>query len=857
MDYSCFNAVIDKLHNNNIVNNELSIRSIHFYSFLQLNVLESTVLPCPLCEEEDRYKKLRDASSLDCIKEYFFKKEMPYFEKLSREKLLECDFSYQPFQKKKSSTLLQSAIIHFLNKAIALNHNSIQCFHKTTLPTWNLNGNYKSYINFNGFVEAFRNFIIFEQEHKQCCFEFEKDSKMIVVINELKFKSNLIKVLSGQFCKKYRGIYITIFYWVLCELIAATRTILGQHYNYDGQYAVLTEVENLKNLTDFSILINSSFSAANEVDDFIDKTNYLRLIIKYASSLNIAYLLHKDFIASICKFINDIEAIKPQIQSKYESIEDKSEREELQRKFTENLYVFEDFKVFCAAHISRSLSDNQQRAIRFEQNLNDLYVDESLADKTFLELLLLENTNIIRQTLIKAKNEKLLKKENSLLDDYRKFNTNRDKDLMFEKIKLANELQKSLNDDNPNDGEYFENEEKDNLKKIAKIVGCNIEKGGGILLYKYQNVDKEKIETGNYCVIGKCGNDTSLADYFGLNTVSNNYTTEFLEGINYFTETTDNVKYYWTSYALHKQNEKWIGQNNESQITINDKIIDYNDFSDIKLLTDNANRLLFIRISSYNEKELRGEAVFVFYDKNIEEYDSIHDTRFIHVLRNDISVYLKNKYDNDTFKAWVEERKFLNAPDHNYYNILSDLKEYRNDNSKFEFLYTLLMVKKEIYEILKTKSIKPDTNEIMKFNLNDKINNYCSNMFLKNKIPKITGDTPIIRFHEPLFRHIMYEYLRNARKGSKYSDIIISILDNNHEYKITIQNKHIFVKEDNYLLEQKERLQKYGYADSSKIKGLYLNSLLLEAIGCPRPSIIIELNNDITTFIVTFILKNL
>jgi hypothetical protein len=620
MDYSCFNAVIDKLQNNNNNSNKDNATNLtHFYSFLQLNVLESTVLPCPLCEEEEKYKELRDVASLDCIKEYFFKKEMPYFEEISRKKLLECDFSYQPFQKKKSSTLLQAAIIHFLNKAVALNHPSIQCLQKTTLPDWSNCNDYKEYINFNKFISNFREFII---EQKQCCLDEN-------VVNDLKFQSNLIKVLSGQFCKKYRGIYIAIFYWVLCELITAARTILGKDYDkYDGEYDILTKSENLNNLTDFTILTDNSFSDAGKIDDFIDKTNYLRLLIKYASSLNIAYLLHKDFLSAINKFVDRIRIyeIKNKIQSRIESPENTSKKEELNRKYTENQYAFEDFKVFCAAHISRSLYENQQRAIKFEQNLNELYNDTTITDKTFLELLLLENTSIIRQTLRKIEDENELQKNNSILDDYYKFNKGRNENNMFEKICLANKLQRDLKKDNLNDGNhtYTENEEKDNLEKIAKIVGCNIENGGGILLYKYQNIDKEQInKTENYCVIGKCGGDSSLASYFEDNAESNSFTANFLEGITYLSESNDDnkndnkPKYKWTSYALHKKDNEWTGQSSETEIIDdNNQQQKYSDFSDIQMLTNKANRILFIRISSYDNKILQGEAVFVFYQGN-------------------------------------------------------------------------------------------------------------------------------------------------------------------------------------------------------------------------------------------------
>ena len=782
MDYTCFNAVYEQLQSNN--GND---GALHFYSFLQLNVLESTVLPCPLCEERDKYKELLETVSLDCIKEYFFKKEMLYFKKTSKEELLEGDLSYQPFQKKKSSTLLQAAIIHFLNKAVALEEDSpIKCLQKTKLPNWSDSNNYMEYINFKKFVEDFRKFIN-DQEPKQCCLDEN-------VINDLKFKSNLIKVLSGQFCKKYRGIYITVFYWVLCELIAAARTILGKEHEdkYVGEYDILTRKENLDNLTDFTILTDdASLSTANEIDDFIDKTHYLRLLIKYASSLNIAYLLHSDFLAAINKLVNTKYAKMEQIISEHPL--DTLEQGKLFKKYTDNRSVFENFKVFCAAHISRSLYENQQRAIKFEQNINELYKNTTETDKTFLELLLLENTSIIRQTLKKIKNEKEL--NDSLLDDYRKFNISRidrNENEMLEKIRLANELQNDLNKDNPNDGKYAENEEEDILKKTAKIVGCNIENGSGILLYKYQNISKEQIgKTENYCVIGKWGSDTSLSDYFEENAEPNSFTANFLEGITYLQESNNNVKYLLTSYALHKEGNEWKGQNGETKRSVGGSEQEYLNFSDIKKLLNVANRILFIRISSYHDevlqgkptKKLKGEAVFVFYDNDadIKGHDSVHDTRFIHVLRNDISRYLKNKYDNDTFKACIEERNktlYAITLKHglgtyesaiNYY--LGDVPESENK----EYLKTTIdYLLNKTHLAYTASTLSPD--DLSDFTLNDIIQE-MNNKWLK-----------ILSFH-----HDKFDFYDTDAEVKNHVKLIDNVADTDKQ--IPFKSKMMFIKE--------------------------------------------------------------
>jgi CRISPR/Cas system-associated endonuclease/helicase Cas3 len=160
-------------------------------------------------------------------------------------------------------------------------------------------------------------------------------------------------------------------------------------------------------------------------------------------------------------------------------------------------YSFENFKLFCAAHIIRSLHKNEQRAIKFEKRLTKLYNTQKTEniDISFFELLILENTGIIRQTLDNLKNESetfKLKEDDSRLTDFyafRKANIlNEEKKDSLKKIEAAYEIQKKIknykknSEDKPTD---FNNdmEINDIVKHITEIVGCNIETGGGILLY--------------------------------------------------------------------------------------------------------------------------------------------------------------------------------------------------------------------------------------------------------------------------------------------------------------------------------------------------------------------------------------
>lgn len=346
-------------------------------------------MPCPLCDEEEKYKKLLKDTSLDCVKQYFVNKELPYFKEVEKGNLIEGKLPDVPLNKNHNSTLLKVTLIHFLNKAFAENEECIKHLKIKKLPDFSDRNNYQDYLDFNRFAKDFRQYI---KQHNQC--NLDDTDTGTSIINDWKFKANLIKVLSAQSLKKYRGVYIAVFYWVLCELIVAIRAILGneKYEDYRGQYNILTQLENIGMLTDFSVLTKSLLTDA-DIDKYIDAVNYVRLLIKYASSLDIAYLLHQDFIAAINKLCmsfseSDIEKLEEKIKKHHKSLLD---------KWNEMRYSFENFKLFCTSHIIRSLHNNAQRAIRFEKNISELYSKNP--NSPFLELLILENTSIIRQTL--------------------------------------------------------------------------------------------------------------------------------------------------------------------------------------------------------------------------------------------------------------------------------------------------------------------------------------------------------------------------------------------------------------------------------------------------------------------------
>jgi hypothetical protein len=306
--------------------------------------------------------------------------------------------------------------------------------------------------------------------------------------------------------------------------------------------------------------------------------------------------------------------------------------------------------------------------------------------RSFLELLILENTSIIRQSLkhFDGKNTDLLcqaydKKDTRFADYQDCYCTEQAKELLFKTAYI----QQSLKPNSDNNTDIKENDAGILVKNIAKIVGYSIDEKeeGGLLLFKYQNLKGDELKQNNesnYAVLGYAG-DTTLKDYFDgyrdINDFNQSQTIKMLEGFEFLrekdSEKEEGSKYEWTNYTLYKKDKKWYGQENtETETEDKDRV-------EIKKLADanQAKRILFIRIaeqeiqfdsetelsSTMQEKKSNtGSAVFVFYDNqefNDNDKFSIHRVRYIHVLRNEMINYFNRRYNTDTFRAWIKQRE--------------------------------------------------------------------------------------------------------------------------------------------------------------------------------------------------------
>ena len=298
IDFNSHHTILECLAKNNDGENVESI-----YSFVDFKVSESIIIPCPLCEEKKKYEALIDRVSLDCIKQYFALKELPYYHTVKKDNLTEEDLHYK--KKKYRNTTLKTVLINFLNEGFAQyedNYATAQAEKKTVgemeIPTLIATGNIQSpfvaydeskseaqsisrlyekempdknnedkYLNFNAFTNALRQYIV---ENKQLNLKKKETQELYSekVVNDFKFKANLIKVLSEQSFKKHRGVLISVFYWILNDLIAATKAILSLE----------DEVEDKnRSHTDFRILQKAEnpdkLETAKEIDTYIDTVN--------------------------------------------------------------------------------------------------------------------------------------------------------------------------------------------------------------------------------------------------------------------------------------------------------------------------------------------------------------------------------------------------------------------------------------------------------------------------------------------------------------------------------------------------------------------------------------------------------
>jgi len=781
MDYVCYTNV----------QNILDDYKRNIFAFMQLNIpvnLEPQIF-CPLCKAEEMWSELIYNASCDCIKRYAIDKEKQYFKKIKKSDLTIQKFPYP--RKNETSTLLKMMLIHFIYKAFADENKPEEKEAQRIVNALDKHNIGEEMLNFDDFVNTLKEYIKSNQNQTNY-FEIKKDDKL-----NIKFKANLIKVLTHTHLRRHRGVKIAIFGWVLDELIKVSER--------------LNNISTLKN----------EFKSEN---DIIEGFTYLRVLIKYGSILKTAYLLNENFLRAMCNLINEI-AVFNGITDKYKEI----------------IFAFDNFKIYCTTHIVRSLRKNEQRSTELEKNVNELLNENGKNIKpytSFLELLILENTGIIRQTLNRLKEDFPYREEdfpskeiekciNSLFntddirvrdftDCYGKEEKTRLKDIW----KLSNNLATNIKKD------IEENDAGDIVKQMAEIVGYNNENYGGLLLLKYQDVKKDGNSELNkskfplnsepdYIAVGWAGNDDSLMDCFEFDQTNEEWekslAVQLLKGKNYL----NGDDYYWTNYTVYlDKDNKWKGQDNDSEEIICSETIKLNNMNQ----QNKIKRILFIRVAEQKDKDVEkeenkekttvGDAVFIFYDNKDqnqlqrEDHFSIHKVRFAHVLRNELITYFDHRYNDDTFRAWVKQEEkneyafILNHGISTYEDAKDDnLEEYKKNPSYepiFKMLLQYLVNKIELLSLV--NSDKKKTKSISVAEIVKKFNESYINVFSFLHPEQISiYENPkyreYIEFDSLMVDSYYYNYSVNFPEGF-LDELTFELLYNIRKHAITTNSKH-------------------------------------------------------------------
>lgn len=491
----------------------------YIFSLMDINVpaILSADYFCPLCMEEKIIKHLTEISSLDVIRDYFRYRELPCYKLVQKDDLTGGHYigAYRGFD----NGLLTFMISHYL----------FDMFSDESCKSNLYFNNPQTDKPFSGFIDDFRKFL-----NKDRHVELEN-------IDDIDFKISIIKALASHVLIRHKNIKITLFHWILFELRSTLHDVINN--------AILETSQKHPEPTDFF--------------KFFQIFNYLRLLIKYASILECSYLLSKEFIDGINNLLNNEtfrcwqnwheqnksssiknylnKALNGNENNDLLSYRQKSDQLRKQQYAIEHLwYALYNFKIFCAAHIKRSLVTNEQKSVRFETNLSELFIKFKNAKKRtlFLELLLLENTGIIEKLLTVTDKIQITKHNKDDIDNNinvvnKLIYPDRSYDIRLKNFKEFNSAGKSSFIQIPQKKEkkssveamlllkHFltHSSEGNNIKwsfeknieyilyLLCKIIGINTNNGGAFLVYKYRDTD----ETPNVTVISSIG-DRSIVD---------------------------------------------------------------------------------------------------------------------------------------------------------------------------------------------------------------------------------------------------------------------------------------------------------------------------------------------------------
>lgn len=612
------------------------------------------------------------------------------------------------------------------------------------------------------------------------------------------------------------------------------------------------------------------------------------------------------------------------------------------RQLDVKLKSLQDFEYFIVAVVKELISDNDSVAIALETSLRN--IEENIAcdeakgikrDEDFkhlIRLLRLENTLIVEKFFQDALDNGLFNMirdnemstqfadEQTIINNWIDYFKNNSTDYkiqpLIEYLKastgISNESELWTNSEflesfittcylrlyiSSNTREYFEEKHSIErqvetiLRNTCRILGLDTSgqdsEGGAFLTINHRLQNKEQPlsakDTFTFSSTGlKCFNDTDIDD--------RSLTLQVMNGV-----TGREGGYPWTTLEVRNVNGRWL-TNRESLWRLRKRGgfgetgSEYNlseKFTE-ELLADSCNNFLFFRVSVMDEviAERGGSkishnclGVICIYNSSLNFY-SANQVKYMYLLRNSLQQYFMRASDNDSFRAYVEEKRRVKLTSNLEHGVLDSLKKmseitediynYANSDqdrakqrlTQFQLLYDIISHKPKFVKIFEDISMHEKSSpmeffgkhleELREITTDDILEDFLTTCNLVYGDKSVGRDTlfeicPIsvqkglkLYFYRSVIRVIMLEVVKNAKKNKrKVKTCPVSRIG--LEFRCSSQGEYALTISDNGKLlsgTAKDLMNRRGYL--LNLHGLNLVSNLLTALGNPTPSFEIE-----------------
>ncbi len=864
--YPGFDACIILLDRSNYFDNKNVLRKLphnkdgsisdKLFSFANLNLpsLVTNYGECPLCKEKKRYEKLIEHSFLDCLKVHFINEAT----KVRQKDISTINNNQEDIAK--TLRIMFNDENRYL-KRVGTIHRIYQWFN---------GGN--SLTNFNSFNDWCNDL----NNRTNPPFQESK-----LDLNENDFsddKATILKVIIQPPFTDYQPVRKKVFDWVIqllnSQITKVKKEIKQNNFQYESFRNLKFLIRRAGELNANYLIRENFFNglmrvySRNGLDSLRSKEDIENKVLKA-----------KDELINIEKDIEDAENIKkPNDQaSLFDIIELKNKKEKVENNIAQLEYRKEvitsnshDFSVFLSVQIKELLFLNEARSIQLEYILNRYksHTKNFLSFQQLLRILSEENGLIIEQfwEFIKKNvkwNKKYIYEDASntnekikeileassvnlhyKYDTLKKFFTVSSREEPYNNTSFINclwlknfflienneELENAQESIDNNKDKLTLSQKTDSIiERLKNIVFNNDKNVGAFFIVEYYPKSNDP-----YFLAYNRGKSDGTIEKFK----DNEFICRFIEGEDDNTGQIDSKK---TIIEFNRTGEKrdeykWLDLYSTKKDT-------YENGIRPNFISDNFNRLLLVRINKKfydNQKEKiieTSKGVVGFYFKQVnQEITDANKTRYLLLLREDISSFIHKHHENNEFWEWREaniRNKLSLLTGHGrgmLLTIASNYSEYK------PIVDTMLHVQQFVLNYADEKRInketmpdKPVTLKLFKnyyapkradsnseINLISEIFKMTKDIFLKFKeiektekavdiyidnekvdnVDKIDGKDIRINYYGDVIKLIFFELLVNAKKNRwhfnvrdvpGYQNNLVKIkIDNGNKKNLTI-----------------------------------------------------------------------